>query len=191
MSVVYISIERGGGSFPFLILLKAFRYARKKLSDRGERKRIRLTTIVFFCLNHYPPVSFSSSSLFILERRRSHMVPAGNRVGYLSGKREGRWGGLLLLPVVCPNSGANDVPPPSWRYFRRVSVCLSFYFLQVARRPNFILLFRLYRRNGSRCLYNRATYVYIPKGPGAAASAAMLLNLKQKTKKKNEKMWVV
>lgn len=47
------------------------------------------------------------------------MVPAGNRVGYLSGQ------GGLLLPVVCPNSGEMNVPLPSWRYFRRVSVCLS------------------------------------------------------------------
>ncbi len=46
----------------------------------------------------------------------------------------------------------NDVPPPSWRYFRRVSVCLSLsplFSIQVARRPNFIYYYSVRSIDGT------------------------------------------
>lgn len=119
-----------GGSFPFLILLKAFRYARKKLSD-GGKKRIRLTTIVFYFWTIIHRL-FSLFSLFILERR-SHMVLAGNRVGYLSGQ------GGCCCRLFVQTVGKWRAPAILALFSSCVCVCLSLlYFLQVARRPNFI-----------------------------------------------------
>jgi hypothetical protein len=132
-----------GGSFPFLILLKAFRYARKKLSDGGTKKESDWRQLSFI----FEPLS-TGCFLFSL---------------YLYWREEVTWFLLEIESAIWVGKGAaaagclskqwgNDVPPPSWRYFRRVSVCLSLsplFSIQVARRPNFIYYYSVRSIDGT------------------------------------------
>lgn len=149
-----------GGSFPFLILLKAFRYARKKLSDGGG-ERIRLTTIVFYFWTTSTGVFLFSLYLywreevtwFLLEIESAIWVGKGGCCCRLFVQTVGKWRAPAILALfsscVC------------------LSVSLSPLFsIQVARRPNFIYYYSVRSIDGTAAdVYTDGRRTYTQKVP--------------------------